>query len=516
MSIRSLQFQRYSALMYCGFQKPLKNPLKTPVEVTNTRKKRQKKVTPIKDETPIEPSEEALAPESEDPDPPDDSTDAGDQVDEAAKPGRPRRGETRNPSVRFFDRWNATPNIEENGQYWIFRQEPITDRVAQGKDRYIRIYTEPCDEDKILKDPACGSGVYKILFKLRRGSGSAFDLVGTLDRMAIENVLYPPCIEPGDWLDDPRNKRWHWAKKIYDDRMRKEEAKNAPPPVGPSLAEIELLIDRKMPRTNAEPETVLQAVKAGFEQATAATPKGNDVQVQILMDELRAQREQSGKLQERIFNMLTEKATAPPPPAPPPPPTLEQEMERVAKVVESVEKIRPARSSKAPEPEHPGWKLLEHLIDGLTPVAATFLTKLQQGPPRPRPAAPGAAAVIDAQPAPNSGEQPVQQLMIPEELAANIRTVLTLFEKGWTGEQFADWLYALDETALSKLRAFGAEEGKTPVDKILEVFKQIPQVWARIAGMPDGEKRMRAFIASALAWTPEQEPADETPETPIQ
>ena len=80
--------------------------------------------------------------------------------------GRPKAGETRSPSVRFFDKWNATENFEENAEYWLFRIEPITHRDAQGKPRFIQLYAEPMDENKIMR--LYGSGVYKVMVKSRK------------------------------------------------------------------------------------------------------------------------------------------------------------------------------------------------------------------------------------------------------------------------------------------------------------------------------------------------------------
>ena len=270
---------------------------------------------------PPEPENEATDPEE------DDEDENGAPPEPAELPplrprrGRPPAGEVRSPATAFFERRNATPNFRETSQYWIYRLEPITDLVATGRDKYVGIFQEPCDEDRIMKHPDCGSGVYMLMFKTRNEQGQMV-LTEKLDRLDIENQHYPPCIPPGAWLEDRRNARWAWAKTIYDARAKEAEKKNAPPTPAQGLtvqditATVENAIEKKLSQqAGPKDDTILNAVRTGLDLASAQNkPQGDSQVLGFLRDEMSDLRKRNESLENRLLDMLA-KAASPPPAA---------------------------------------------------------------------------------------------------------------------------------------------------------------------------------------------------------
>ena len=104
------------------------------------------------------------------------------------------------------DDWGTRYNL------YIYRQEPIIDRTRAGEPKYIMQYAEPISEDRILADH--GSGRYKLILNFRKPGADRGDEVDT-GYISLLNMNYPPRIAPGEWVDDPRNRTWSWAKKTF-------------------------------------------------------------------------------------------------------------------------------------------------------------------------------------------------------------------------------------------------------------------------------------------------------------
>ncbi len=131
-------------------------------------------------------------------------------ADPPAKTREPEAGIPALPGEGFFDKLAAVTNWEDN-QLWVYRVEPITDRLGQGKAKFIRIWAEACDENKIMF--AEGSGVYSLLWKQRPAGGGPLVHHAKYERLEIENKDFPPRIEPGDWLEDHGTGDGHSLKR---------------------------------------------------------------------------------------------------------------------------------------------------------------------------------------------------------------------------------------------------------------------------------------------------------------
>ena len=116
--------------------------------------------------------------------------------------------------------WGPRANI------YLYRVEPVIDRRRAGSQTYITKYAEPISEDRILADH--GSGRYKAMLNFRKPGAEQGDEVDSL-YIDLLNLNFPPKIPPGDWVDDPNNKKWAWAKQSID--------KQNPQPAGSNLVE---------------------------------------------------------------------------------------------------------------------------------------------------------------------------------------------------------------------------------------------------------------------------------------
>jgi hypothetical protein len=309
----------------------------------------------------------------------------------ANRRGRPRIGEAPTPSLRFFDRWNRACVFPEDAEYRLFRIEPITDRVAQGKAKFLRIYNQQIDEDVIMKDPQAGSGVFQVWVKNRKSPDAPLTFAGKLERLDIENPAYPPCIEPGDWMDDPRNKRWEWARKIYDARTKEEARRNAPQPImtiHDTMAIVEQAIDRKL-GSGPKDDTVLNAIQTGMNMARASAPPPDTTLpalLQIMSAQTAAANARAEKSQEQLMALIISQNRPAAAPLGP-----EEQVQSIAKTVKALDEALPRRGSKTPDPEHPGWGILNTFVAGISPGLNTLLqvaaSKIQQSPGS-RPGAP--------------------------------------------------------------------------------------------------------------------------------
>lgn len=459
----------------------------------------------------------------------DEGTELQHRVEPEAKQGR---GYKRMGLSDLQARCSEIKNWEDWCLY-LYRLSPITDQTVAGKNVSITKYAEPIDETRVMHD--FGSGGYRIMANKRREDGSwgkgweaVFDIL---------NMDFPPKVPPGAWMADQRNARWAWAKP------KEPGDPAAPNPNDPLqlLQKVEDMMDRRDARLrdSMQPkESTLDAVKIGLEMARASAPQGDNQLITIMRDALADQREKSAKLEERVLNLLTERAN---PAHATGPVTIEDQAIGFAKVVEAVDKVRPPKGGgRSPEPDHPGWKILDTFVAGISPglnaLIGVAAQKIQQAG---QPAAPQpqrqANRPQQAEQQPAAQQQPVQvqQSTQPEEVrVVEVPAVLQqhfqlAFDKcmqGESPEDFADWLHAGYPTAISELRQIGSENPPMPwssgdkdhvgdpnwgpLQAIMDIARHQP-VWKFVAMIPNGEVRLTAFVKGVLEWVPSEEEEDE-------
>jgi flagellar biosynthesis chaperone FliJ len=90
---------------------------------------------------------------------------------------------------------------------YLYRTAPITNR--RGTEVYIGVYNSPIDQSDVMKEH--GSGGYRMdVTQDPPGGGKRRRL-----RQCYFELLHPdhpPKVPIGEWVDDPRNDKWKWAK----------------------------------------------------------------------------------------------------------------------------------------------------------------------------------------------------------------------------------------------------------------------------------------------------------------
>lgn len=139
-------------------------------------------------------------------------------------PVTPKKEDTPPKSVSFFQRMSQIQRADwgTRAKVRIYRLEPYNDNLRVSDTKYIKVFNEPVNEELIKRDPACGSGRYRLYLNYKGPSETDKEL----DSVEIEilDMNFPPRLPRGTWIDDPRNEKWAWAKEFF--------AKD-PPPVQP-------------------------------------------------------------------------------------------------------------------------------------------------------------------------------------------------------------------------------------------------------------------------------------------
>ncbi len=211
---------------------------------------------------------------------------------------KPTRGQPK--VLTFFERVGEIPKADwgTRASIKLYRLEPVINRLATSDNKYIGVYAEPVNEERVKVD--YGSGKYRLYLNYKlpaQAEGKELDSV----EFDIMDMHYPPKIPLGEWIDTPKNKDWAWAKPLltaaqaapvvpapsaaapapdFADTIRAmNEVQNSaveramagmPPPMNPieMITAFQKLIPAPVPQTE---NTMLQTVVALFQtQLTAA------------------------------------------------------------------------------------------------------------------------------------------------------------------------------------------------------------------------------------------------------
>lgn len=162
-------------------------------------------------ETPFEPEEPPPEPEQEAAPPTIvEHVEPGTADEERRRqPGRPRKAFSDDaPSI--LDALMALETWEGVWAY-VYRIQPFTNRLVGGNRRvHVKRWDTPFDAQTLMEE--AGSGVYDIqATRLNPATGKRPMFLS--GEVRILNTNHPPKVPPGEWVDDPRNKEWAWAKK---------------------------------------------------------------------------------------------------------------------------------------------------------------------------------------------------------------------------------------------------------------------------------------------------------------
>lgn len=422
----------------------------------------------------------------------------------------------------------------------LYRLAPITDRLAGGgSTKFISKYNEPVDEQQIKLEH--GSGRYRLMLnKYNPANQKDFPIARV--EFDVEDMKYPPNVPPGEWVDDPRNKRWAWAKPKDPNAPQPApvtgEGMNVPQLFGmvrDMIKELrpELPVDRQQDTTRAVVEAMKTSHAEAFEmfkqQNAAADPgklldmvkgilalqntsqkQGPDPMMTFMLDELKALRQQNTELMTRMLDKQTGNGGS------------------------FKDQISTFRDIKELFGESSGggggsWKdmiipVVQQAMGPLTTIAAAFLNRPQAVNPAQRTFATSIAPEPPQPPQQYTGavmpppQTPAMDPQVQEELQQTLFRIapamMMRLQSGATGLDLADWL--IDGEGIRPwqlIKNVGREN-------LVATIKQFPQAWAMIQPM---EARFLIFLDEFLDWTPieeeqqaaaEPEPALASPPSP--
>lgn len=184
---------------------------------------------------------------------------------------------------------------------YVWRCEPITDRKAGGAPTSVDKLTRKFDYKEILK--LHGSGRYRFDVSYRPANGGKQTRVRQWYE-TIFDMSHPPKLPLGDWIEDPRNKDWAWAKTDLEsaERRRILEAQGVTPVQQTSkveeLNELLQVVDKINPKDNGNqaillklleqsgPAQMLTMAKDLAELRQPSSGTDNNAMVMLLLDHL--------------------------------------------------------------------------------------------------------------------------------------------------------------------------------------------------------------------------------------
>lgn len=476
---------------------------------------------------------------------------AAQQEPEPEKPSRPPKKGKATPAPAggpTFWQKVAAVNKEDWGtraQLYLYRVEPVIDRRRAGSQTYITKYAEPISEDRILADH--GSGRYKVILNFRKAGAEQGDEIDSI-YLDLLNLQFPPKIAPGDWVDDPNNKKWAWAKQHFPNehpqqsgvdplkmldtynRIRKDVAEEHPQ-VEPEerMLALATVLEKLQPKQSSPDEQMknlaitLQALRPS-ESVTAAIEKrieaaekrANDLLVMLLSRDKKA--EDSGGIKGIV--------------------TAVKELEPL------IEKFLPGLASKAGDVlsggTHSRMSGMQEFILGLAPQArelfqpfsmlfAELIANRAMQATRPP------VAHTPALPAPAGNPAPAQAQndgavvgflgMLSNPMLAKVRLAgpPENIDPAELGDEFGSWVlegYGVDPQypeAIKMAKAFG------PVG-IIAQFRAVPSIWnnkgrdGKQLSLAELEPKLTPFFQAFLDYKPDSEHDSEDepePEDPI-
>lgn len=455
--------------------------------------------------------------------------------------GRPKKTETKQPKDAA-GRFESPPKLktfwerqrEIRPEDWgprfavyLYRIEPVIDRLRSAENKYLRVYSEPVTEEQIMVE--FGSGKYRAMLVSKKPGQETGE---TNDSFVFEilNLKHPPAIPKGEWVDDPRNKRWSWAKE-------------PDPPLKPGLAEVSEAFDtfnemqdkirqqigggqQGNPTSQfkdmaeavskiveiAKPPVQAETAKVDpFELATRILQIRSDnpmvelmkEQMTAIREELKEQRQEAARLQRELFDVRTKKDE-----------TEEGSKGFAGKIKELVEVKNEVKdllgiSESTGRRGTPAiLELVKETVIQLagSPVVAAIISRMAGPAPGPMPGMGQSPAVHQASPpAANGTSQPQRPEPDAQAFMQFVQQItpvmISKLEAGQSGGDFAGWMYEGYPDTLPKLQTLthASLPGLQGAPVIIAFYRTTPY-WPRIM---QHEQGFTKFIEEFCAWRAE-------------
>lgn len=452
-------------------------------------------------------------------------------------PKAPVKAKTNVPprSMTFFQRLQSIP-FEDWGaraKVKVYRLAPLIDRLRGSENKFIRIYEEALTEDRLKQDS--GSGRYRLYLNYK-GAGEQGEKELDVIEIDILDPKFPPNIPPGEWMDDPRNSAWAWAKPAPNagpnyqiqqpvpaaapvdavlqgmrvaTEMRKELREEMAPPAA---------IPPATPPTAVDPWSAAEKIlnmRSDNPMVTFVT-----AQLTAMQDTMRQAADREAALQKELRDMLIARAQQP---------TQQQKglLEQITELAGVADKLAPLAGLfgfTRPNPATVGepvvmksrmsgtMEFLSDLVPKIidSPIMNAIAQKITQAPQAPNP-------TINVTPQPTNGtagQQPQQQPNPQAELFRFVNQHITpplieFLRVENSGTEFAQWVYTgFPLERLEALQQITHEmmPGQKGAPVIIQLYKHAHNglMWKEFLG--EREAQFTKFVEEFCAWRP---PSDE-------
>lgn len=388
-------------------------------------------------------------------------------------------------SRQFFDKIAAIGRDDWGTRAWLYlyRLEPYTDRMRSGNQVNIMKYAEPIDEARVMMD--FGSGRYRAILTFKKPGAEKSD---ELDRTEFEimNLNFPPRVPKGEWLDDPRNMKWSWARDH-------QGTPAAPLPATGAEAALEQfrvyneiqdsMAERMKPAIPAGPVVDPMVTAMSFAEKILAA-KADNPMVDVLRDELKNMREEIRAEREANRVLQAEMRQQSNAPKASGLDTFKAIVAEAKTLIPDLKELFPVSESRARGPWWVG--IAEQAIQAAAPVVPQLIQQFSA----PRPQQNG------FQPQQHQNGAPAQpQLAAPATAPLDLDAMLlSTLSNGGDGDEFA-----------SGLNTFFGQQGKIAYQSAcalgadgLLTFLKGRAVWNELG---DGlQAKMPAFIQEFIGW----------------
>lgn len=478
----------------------------------------------IPPEPEIQPTE---VPPDEEPDPeqpPATEEEADDEPESPDDPTIPEQPKKRGPGRPSSAELAAKPNILERianyesfAGIWIYlyRIGPKMNKLLGGtRDVNLKRYDCAVDAEDIKKE--FGSGYYHLRITKQNEKGQRPEI--DREDVRIIDLNFPPAVPPGEWVDDPANKEWEWARKIIFKESEKVEQ-------APQAAIIDMLNKQADRQHQANLEL----------QKQLNTKPEKDPQEKGLIQEM--------------FAVLRE-ALKPPPPQPLPPPappdpfremmaTFFMEKLKAAEVpvvakdpLDEIDRIITAKGKlenlggKGHRGGMEGWQEFTiECVKGLVPIVQPFAQvgaaimmdaqrrsaaqqpqPAAQAQPQPQPQEPEILKEITPEPQPAAAPGP--QLVKKEPTFQDFANeLLATVGRAGTGYQLGDWFIEhFGEQQFKSIRVQGKE-------RMVAELAKAPNFQQQATGYQQSGA-LDEVIDDFFLWEPPDADAEEEEKTP--
>jgi hypothetical protein len=427
--------------------------------------------------------------------------------------------------MTFFDRVAAIQLADwgTRAKVKVYRLDPIIDRTRGSEYKFVQIYHQPIDEDKLKVDH--GSGRYRLYLNIKSAGDKNEKEADTVE-IDILDPKFPPNIPAGEWVDDPRNKKWAWARPAG--AAGGPPLPEVPTPAATAAVAANQFLEgvkvageiRKQVKEETPPAPLATAtgdpIESGLKIAQLfMTMKADNPMVEIMKEQLKAQNEANERARDREAALQKELREL----------TLRPRQgdaaekkfglrEALGELKEFMPAIKEIIPEVAARSGRTSWldvarEVAPGVIDWGGRIALAMASRMPP-PPQGQPGQPPAQIA-----APQNGQQPQQQPQQPppQEVPAFFRylgqpAVFGAFQRYFAnfkageetgGADFANWIYdGGGADPLKQARAVGSAA-------IMQSLKS-SSAWVLFQA---DEAKLSEFIDNALAWNPDEAPPAE-------